>query len=125
MDSIGELLQGLFLRVAQISLQALPLVLLILVAQHLLKDRISVRMRHVLWGVLLIRLLLLWTIPTPFSFYNLAQRVTLPEETPSIQTVIDSVIRPAVTRTLGPDSVVLNDHFPRILFFGRRSAITA
>lgn len=70
MNALHETLGVLLLDVLRVSWQAAALVLLILGAQWLLRNRISAAWRHALWGVLLLRLVLLWSVPAPFSVYS-------------------------------------------------------
>jgi len=71
METTRALVESAFLRVLEVSWQASVLVLLIVAAQWLLRKRIGAGWRYALWGLLLVRLLLLWTPPAPFSVFNL------------------------------------------------------
>jgi bla regulator protein blaR1 len=53
------------------SLEASLLIGLILLAQALLRDRLSAQWRFALWSLLLLRLALPWTPPSPTSVFNL------------------------------------------------------
>ncbi len=82
-----SMLETAFLRVLHVSWQAALLVVLIVAAQRLLRGRISPAWRHALWGLLLVRLLLIWTVPAPVSLYNavptgLPARITPSPEAP-------------------------------------------
>lgn len=53
------------------SLQASVLIVLILAARLLLRERLAPRWRHALWLLLVLRLLLPWSPPSRLSVYNL------------------------------------------------------
>jgi len=63
-------LESAFLHVIHISWQAALLALLIGITQYLLRNLVAPGWRHALWGLLLARLLLFWTLPAPFSIHN-------------------------------------------------------
>jgi bla regulator protein blaR1 len=54
------------------SWQGALLVLLILVVQAVFSKRLVPKWRYALWGLLIVRLLLVWAPPSPISVYNLA-----------------------------------------------------
>ncbi len=56
------------------SLQAALLVAVILVAQWVFAKRLSPAWRHALWGLVVVRLLMIWAPASPLSVYNLAVR---------------------------------------------------
>lgn len=111
-DAIG-VLELVFFRVLTISWQAVILIGLILVAQRLLRDRISPGWRHGLWGLLLVRLLLLWPVPVGISVYGLPQRAFdlaatreeryLPESNPALSPLVVSPDAPENAAT-SPDA---------------------
>jgi bla regulator protein blaR1 len=65
-----ELLETVFAWILRSSWQGAVLVLLILGLQAVLRPVLSARWRHALWGVLILRLLVVWTPPATFSVYN-------------------------------------------------------
>ncbi|MBX7255271.1 MAG: hypothetical protein K1Y02_02825 [Candidatus Hydrogenedentes bacterium] len=76
MTSAWGWVEETFLRVLNVSWQAALLVALVVVVQRLLRGRISATVRHAMWGLVLVRLLLLWSVPAPFSVYNAVEEVT-------------------------------------------------
>src|SRR5437868_616704 len=52
------------------SAQASVLIILILIAQRVFKRRLSPRWRYLLWSLIVIRLALLTTVPSPLSLFN-------------------------------------------------------
>ena len=75
MVDLAATLESAFAGILRISLQASLLVLIIVGSQRLLRDRISPAWRHAFWGLLLVKLLLVWTVPAPFSVNTLVSRV--------------------------------------------------
>ena len=73
MVSASHALQAVFVRILDVSWQAAVLVLLIMAVQWLLRDKLSARFRHALWGLLFVRLALPRTVPSPFSVYSLVR----------------------------------------------------
>ena len=71
MIDFGVVLESLFMGILRVSLQTSLLVILVVVVQGLLRNQISPSWRHALWGLVLMRLLLIWTVSTPFSVHNL------------------------------------------------------
>jgi bla regulator protein BlaR1 len=69
----NPLAHDLFLRVLMVSGQASLLALLIVALQRVLRGHLSPGWRHALWGLLLVRLLLLWSVPASWSLSTLAQ----------------------------------------------------
>jgi bla regulator protein BlaR1 len=53
------------------SWQASLVILLVLLAQGLLRDRLAPRWRHALWLIVVVRLVLPWRIESPLSLFNL------------------------------------------------------
>lgn len=70
MSSAWGWMEEAFLRVLSVSWQAALLVALVVAVQRLLRGRISATVRHAMWGLVLVRLVLLWSVPAPFSVYN-------------------------------------------------------
>jgi bla regulator protein BlaR1 len=93
MSSAGHVLETAFARVLHVSWQAALLILLIVTVQWLLRGRISAAWRHAMWGLVLVRLLLLWTVPAPFSVYNAVQG-TLSRFRPNTVVVTASSVLP-------------------------------
>lgn len=83
METTRAFVESAFLCVLAVSWQASILVVLIVAAQWLLRKRISAGWRYALWGLLLARLLLLWTPPAPFSVFNLGKHASRALETVS------------------------------------------
>ena len=54
------------------SWQGALLVLVILAVQGVFRGRLSPQWRHALWGLLIVRLLLVWAPASPWSVYNMA-----------------------------------------------------
>jgi len=73
MASASHALEAVFVRILDVSWQAAVLVLLIMAVQWLLRDRLSARFRHALWGLLFVRLALPRSVPSPFSVYSLVR----------------------------------------------------
>jgi bla regulator protein BlaR1 len=65
----------LFLRILVVSGQASLLALLIVALQRLLRGWLSPGWRHALWSLLLVRLLLLWSVPTSLSVFTVVRNV--------------------------------------------------
>jgi len=70
----SQLSHDLFLRILAVSAQASVLAVLIVALQRLLRGWLSPAWRYMLWGLLLVRLLLLWTVPSSWSLSTAAQR---------------------------------------------------
>ena len=70
MNPTPFLLPGAFRVLLEASWQASILVLLVLVVQRSAGSRITAGWRHALWWVVLIRLLLPATPPSPWSLFN-------------------------------------------------------
>jgi len=73
MANASHALVTVFIRVLSVSWQAGLLVFLIIAVQWLLRERLSARLRHALWGLLLVRLVLPKTVAFPFSVHSLVR----------------------------------------------------
>jgi beta-lactamase regulating signal transducer with metallopeptidase domain len=73
MFTIPEWILNLSGWVQRASVQAALLVLLILIVQWVLRDRLTPRWRYALWMIVLARLALPWTPSSPMSVFNLIQ----------------------------------------------------
>ena len=71
MQTILNTLDGFFPALLRASWQAGVLVLVVLLAQRLLAGRLPPRWRHALWLIVLARLLLPVSVPSPASVFNL------------------------------------------------------
>ncbi|MGA3179790.1 MAG: M56 family metallopeptidase [Verrucomicrobiota bacterium] len=78
--------------VARMSGEASVLIVLVLAAQWLLGERLKPRWRYALWLLVLLRLALPWTIPSPASLFNVLKMpgAAQPEAAP-VQTADDSI----------------------------------
>ncbi len=81
MQTILNNLDGFLPALLRASWQAGALVLLVLAVQRLLAGRLPARWRHALWLIVLARLLLLVSVPSPASVFNLLQARSSPEPT--------------------------------------------
>ncbi len=88
MMDASQVSHDIFLRVVIVSGQGALLVLLIVGLQRLLRDYLSPAWRYTLWGLLPIRLLLLWSVPTAWSLFTALHRIWLG--------ACDTVFAPAV-----------------------------
>lgn len=86
MSGLFEQLSGAAASVGRASIQACLLIVFILLAQALLRDRMSAGWRFALWSLLLVRLALPWTPESAISAYNLlpgiAKTAPAPSRTP-------------------------------------------
>lgn len=71
MMDVSQASHDLFLRILTVSGQATLLALLIVALQRLLRGHLSPGWRHALWSLLLVRLLLLWSVPTSLSLFSM------------------------------------------------------
>ncbi|MFA6244217.1 MAG: M56 family metallopeptidase [Candidatus Hydrogenedentales bacterium] len=102
MTNAWAFFEGAFLRVLNVSWQAALLILLIVIVQRLLRGRINATVRHAMWGLVLVRLLLLWSVPAPFSLYNAVQGTvelfaSNEEATPQPLLYVDGTLVPAAS----------------------------
>ncbi len=74
MDAILDSLSTWMSELLRTSLQAALLVAVILTVQWAFSKRLSPGWRHALWGLLVVRLLMIWAPASPLSVYNLAPR---------------------------------------------------
>ncbi len=70
MMDVSQASHDLFLRILTVSGQAALLALIIVALQRLLRAYLSPGWRHALWSLLLVRLLLLWSVPTSLSLFS-------------------------------------------------------
>ena len=82
----------LFLSVLNASLAALPLMLALLLLRAAFKKRLPRRLFYAAWALVLLRLLIPFSLPSGFSFYNLfpAESVTQSEHATAVVLVEDS-----------------------------------
>src|SRR5258707_5030510 len=66
-----QFIESHFASLLRASWQAAVLILLVLAAQRAFGRRLSPRWRYSLWLLVVIRLVLPWTIPSPVSLFNL------------------------------------------------------
>ena len=74
MDTMLESLSTWMPELLRTSAQGGVLVAMILAVQWAFGKRLSPAWRHALWGLLVVRLLLVWAPASPLSVYNLAPR---------------------------------------------------
>lgn len=94
------LFSEVFESVCRVSWQAAILVVLIVLAQRLLRNRLTPAWRHALWGLLVVRLVLLWSPHAPWSVFNAEQ--ALREQLPRIVQVLQREGAGVAGLTAGP-----------------------
>lgn len=109
MDAMLEVFSTWMPWLLRSSLQGAVLVAVILAVQWVFGKRLSPAWRHAMWGLLVVRLLLIWAPASPLSVYNLAVRevAVVHMEAPAItaHTEISTVPK----RPVPPDTVLTTE----------------
>ncbi|HZR19169.1 MAG TPA: M56 family metallopeptidase [Verrucomicrobiae bacterium] len=115
-----SLLETGFAQLLRASWQGAILILLVLAAQRVLGRRLEPQWRHALWLLVLARLALPWTLPSPISLFNLVSLMTAsrPAENPVVlrEETRENMAGPsvAVRPVLSPSPLVASaKHWPR------------
>jgi beta-lactamase regulating signal transducer with metallopeptidase domain len=99
MNALAGLIDPIYRFVVEASLGGSVVVCALLVVQWVFAGRLTPRARHLLWGVLLLRLMLPWTPQSPLSAANLLPIASLPAAAPfDVQQAVDlqGALSPAV-----------------------------
>ncbi|MEN6627722.1 MAG: M56 family metallopeptidase [Candidatus Sumerlaeia bacterium] len=91
-----DYLNGFLSWLVRASMQASLLIVLILAVQALLRSRLSPAWRHGMWLLLLVRLALPWSPPSPMSLFNLLDRFRTPAPEVSAVQVRDEALLQSV-----------------------------
>lgn len=109
-----------WLMLLKASGQAAVLIVLVLAAQYALGRRLNPRWRHGLWLLVVLRLALPWTIPSPVSLFNFLSFSKASEALVSLPAASDAPGFPSFNRPPPPErsgprgSPPLHPHPPRL-----------
>ncbi len=90
MGTFGTALQSFLSWLLETTLVASVVICLILVLQKLLGHRLGPRWSHALWLVLLLRMVLPWTPPSPISLFSL---IPTSHQRSAVREIVDSIPR--------------------------------